>query len=265
VNIGELEVHAVSDGSAQIPPASSYASLGATGKGSKDGDWENRQEFLTPDGKLELSMGGFLVRSGDRKVLIDTGIGPTGSSQFGQLLSSLEALGLSPSDITDVVLTHLHFDHIGWVSQEGEPTFPNATYRCDKRDWEHFVGKDDTATTKMTPVKERFEAFDGDVTIAPGIDTRLATGHTPGSSIIVLSSGTKRALLVGDVVHCPIELVDDEWDGMGDVDPEMARRTRNALARELEGADVSIAAAHFPGLQFGRLLTGEGRRNWVFG
>ena len=67
-------------------------------------------------------------------------------------------------------------------------------------------------------------------------------------------------MLLGDVVHCPVELLDDEWAGMSDVDPELALRTRVALARELEGTDVPVAAAHFPGLQFGRLLLGEGKR-----
>jgi glyoxylase-like metal-dependent hydrolase (beta-lactamase superfamily II) len=92
-----------------------------------------------------------------------------------------------------------------------------------------------------------------------------APGHTPGSTIIVISSGTERALLLGDVVHCPIELVDDEWAGMGDVDPALALRTRRALTRELEGSDVPATAAHFTGMKFGRLLTGEGTRRWVLG
>ena len=80
---------------------------------------------------------------------------------------------------------------------------------------------------------------------------------------VVVSSGTARALLLGDVVHCPVELLDEEWAGMGDVDPELAKRTRNAMARELEGTDVPVAAAHFPGLQFGKLLVANGKRQWV--
>src|SRR5262249_47648687 len=89
-------------------------------------------------------------------------------------------------------------------------------------------------------------------------------GHTPGSTIIVLSSGTARAMLIGDVVHCPVELIDDEWAGLADVDPAMAQRARASLAAEVEGTDVPVAAAHFPGLQFGRLLVGNGRRTWRF-
>jgi hypothetical protein len=81
---------------------------------------------------------------------------------------------------------------------------------------------------------------------------------------VVLSSGEQRALLLGDVVHCTVELLDDEWGGIADVDPKMAQQARIALARELEGTDVPVAAAHFPGLKFGRVLPGEGRRQWVF-
>ena len=110
---------------------------------------------------------------------------------------------------------------------------------------------------------DRFETWTGDGPILPGVDARSAPGHTPGSTVVVLSSGAERALLLGDVVHCPVELVDDEWDGIYDVDPELAKRTRVALAREIEGEPVPVVAAHFPDLQFGRLLAGEGRRMWT--
>ena len=66
----------------------------------------------------------------------------------------------------------------------------------------------------------------------------VAPGHTPGSTIMVISSGTARGLLLGDVVHCPVELEEDEWGGLGDVDPELAQRTKTALIRE-RGQDTS--------------------------
>jgi hypothetical protein len=83
--------------------------------------------------------------------------------------------------------------------------------------------------------------------------------------MIVVSSGTERAMLLGDVVHCPVELLDDEWAGMGDLDPALAARTREAMAREIEDGKTPVAGAHFPGMQFGRLLRGAGKRSWVFG
>ena len=116
---------------------------------------------------------------------------------------------------------------------------------------------------KLTPIADRVVLWDQSGPVVAGIDALTAPGHTPGSTVIVVSSGADRAILLGDVAHCPLELEEEEWNGMGDVDPELAQRTRNALARELEGTDTPVSAAHFPGLQFGRVLRGEGKRMWV--
>jgi glyoxylase-like metal-dependent hydrolase (beta-lactamase superfamily II) len=178
--------------------------------------------------------------------------------------------------VTDVVFSHLHFDHIGWASEDGKAVFPNATYRCDQRDWDYWIERPIEAfgatpsrmatmpRDTLLPISGRFEMWSADGPLLPGLDVLHTPGHTPGSATHVVSSGTARALLLGDVVHCAVELLEDEWGGLGDVDPELAKRTRNALARELAGTDTPIAAAHFPGLQFGRLLAGEGKRRWVF-
>lgn len=261
MRVGELEVLPVLDGAIVLPISDTFLGMPAEA-------WQPHGRFLTADGQLELALGGFLVRSGDRLVLVDAGLGPrtgpfgTGTVSGGALLASLAAHGVTPTEVTDVVFTHLHFDHVGWATQQGAVVFTNATYRCDERDWHHFVGPDAGATKKLAPLTDRMTFWSAGGPLLPGLDVMVAPGHTPGSSIIVLSSGTERAMLLGDVVHCPVELLDDEWAGMGDVDPVLARRTRVALARELEGQDVPVAAAHFPGLQFGRLLLGEGRRQW---
>jgi glyoxylase-like metal-dependent hydrolase (beta-lactamase superfamily II) len=181
----------------------------------------------------------------------------------GAFLQSLAAHGVTPSEVTDVVFTHLHFDHVGWATRKGEVVFPNATYRCDRRDWTHFVGPDPGATRKLSPVESRLETWDASGPLLPGIDVLAAPGHTPGSTVVVLSSGADRALLLGDVAHCPVQLVDDEWAILGDVDPALARRTRTALAREIEDTGVPVAGVHFPGMRFGRLLSGQGGRRWV--
>lgn len=194
----------------------------------------------------------------------------------GRLPASLEALGVHPRDVTDVVCTHLHFDHIGWTSSAGKRFFPNATIRCSSADLEYFLdGPDEEnyvqaifsaipAAQRLAPVLDCIETWDGDEPILPGIDVRLAPGHTPGSSVVVLSSGTARALLLGDVVHCPLELMDNDFNLLVDHDQQLADRVREAYARELEGSDVVAAAAHFPGLRFGRLLRGESTRRWTF-
>jgi glyoxylase-like metal-dependent hydrolase (beta-lactamase superfamily II) len=142
--------------------------------------------------------------------------------------------------------------------------FGSATYRCANADWDHFlVDHPGEEAAILEPVRDRFELWDASGPLMPGVDVLAAPGHTPGSTVIVVSSGPERAMLIGDVAHCPVELVDDEWDALFDVDPALGARTRAALNAELEGSDVPVSAAHFPNLQFGRLIRGEGRRRWV--
>jgi glyoxylase-like metal-dependent hydrolase (beta-lactamase superfamily II) len=267
---------------------------------------------------VESTLGAFLVRAGDRVVLVDAGGGQPFSDGFvgpvidvddaddpiastlrsrgltdelvvrlaadfgrtridqGRLPASLEALGVQAEQITDLVFTHLHFDHIGWASAEGSAYFPNATIRCASADLAYFLAAPEEeefvgqvfralpATERLAPVLDRIETWESDQPLMPGIDVRLAPGHTPGSSVIVISDGPARALLLGDIIHCPLELMDDDFNLLVDHDQELANRVREAYARELEGSSTVAAAAHFPGLRFGRLLPSEGTRRWSF-
>lgn len=262
MQVGSLHILPVYDGVAEMPTEELLRFTGP-----RDDPFAMHQQFLTPDGRIELAMGGFLVRTGDHVVLIDAGIGTVVTPPFrgGHLLESLGELGLTAADITDVCFTHLHFDHVGWATQKGKVVFENATYRCHRADWQHFVDGDDPgAARKLAPIADRIEFWEKDVTLFPGLDVTGAPGHTPGSTIFVVSDGGEQAMLLGDVVHCPIELIEDDWEAIVDVDPVLARRTRESLAREIEGKDVPLAASHFPGLQFGRLLPGEGTRSWRY-
>lgn len=304
MHVGDLEVLPVADGRLLAPWPETYP------QGPDVAD----HQFATDDGRIILSVGGFLVRTGDRVVLIDAGGGPdVGSSasrgdntealrallsagglgadslehmlaatramatEHGTLPESLAALGVAPSAVTDVVFTHLHFDHIGWASVDGVPFFPNATYRCARLDIEFFLGLDAvdetffalvfgamSAAERLAPILDRLEPWDGDMTLVPGVDALLAPGHTPGSSVVVVSSGADRGLLLGDIVHCPLELTDEDFVFLGDVDPELAHRTRDRFRAVMENDNVPAVGAHFLDLQFGRLLPGVGRRAWHF-
>lgn len=212
-----------------------------------------------------MPFGCFLVRTGERRVLIDAGFGPYEHANMtgGALVGELRNAGLGPEDVTDVVFTHLHFDHVGWATQQGKVFFPNATHRCDARDWEHFMGEE-PSRLKLSPLADRIELWDSARTVAPGIDTLPTPGHTPGHAAIVVSSGDERILLLGDVAHCPVEMEESEWDGIADIDPAGARAMREQLFRRLESSGEQAAGAHFPGLAFGRVLRLEGRTRWVF-
>jgi len=113
----------------------------------------------------------------------------------------------------------------------------------------------------MAPVLDRFEPWDEDTTIAPGVDCRFSPGHTPGSSIFAITSGRKQALILGDTVHCPQELVDPQFQLGSDMDMELADRTREAIRHEA-GDEVYFGAPHFPDLKFGRILPGDRAMTW---
>ena len=260
MQVGNLRIDPVIDGVGRFQPTRAF-------RGTTPEQWEPHRDLLDADGLLGFSMGGFLVRGADHVTLVDLGLGPRSflGIDGGAFLDQLRQLGVEPDQVTDVVFTHLHFDHIGWARHpDGTAVFPQATYRCAAADWSHFmVDHQEQETELLAPIADRFEQWTGSGPLLAGLDTLEAPGHTPGSTVIVVSDGVERAMLLGDVVHCPIELVDDEWQAMFDVDPELAQRTRVALNRELEGSDIPVAAAHFPGLEFGRLLPASGRRRWV--
>ena len=238
MNVGAMTVDPVIDGTGSFDPTKSF-------RGSTTEEWAAHRDLLDAEGKLGFSIGGFLVRGAGRTTLVDLGVGRTRflGIDGGRFLESLSDLGVPPSEVTDVIFTHLHFDHVGWAATaSGQPTFPNATYRCHAADWDYFLrDHPDTVAELIHPVAERFESWAGSGPLLPGVDTLAAPGHTPGSTVVVVSSESQRAIMLGDVVHCPVQLVDDEWGAIGDVDPELAVRTRTALSRELEGSDTPVA------------------------
>ena len=239
-------------------------------RGTSPLDWRMHPELVEGD-KIRFAFGGFLLRSGpldDRVVLIDVGNGPEsdGFIPEGRFPSALRACGVEPGDVTDVLLTHLHYDHTGWLGFNGAPMFPKATVHAAAADLSWFSAPGTPGlSAAVTPerfavVAEHLTTFDGSCTPVPGISAIPAPGHTPGSTVYVASDGLQRVVFLGDVVHCPVQLVDSEWAVLGDVDPVLAAQTRRNLERELDGADV--AGAHFPGLSLGRVISGVGKKQW---
>jgi glyoxylase-like metal-dependent hydrolase (beta-lactamase superfamily II) len=229
--------------------------------------WACHTGQLDDHGVLHLPLGGFLVRTGERVVLVDAGVGTIDNGKYagGKFLQSLAGHGIVPADVTDVVFTHLHFDHVGWATSKGEVVFPNATYRVHAADWAHFVESPDAlpgAVRKLSPLESRLETFDRDQILAPGLSARHTPGHTPGSTVFVVADGDRRALLLGDVVHSVVELHERDWEAVFDVDPVAARAVRNAIADEVADSTDLVVGAHFPGLRFGRVVTAFGNRSF---
>jgi glyoxylase-like metal-dependent hydrolase (beta-lactamase superfamily II) len=265
MRIGDIQLLAVPDGTFVAQPGyfGSHVSTQA------------RPELFDRDHAAWLPIGCFLICAGDRLVLVDAGLGPdqlgTPASESylvgGQLLTGLHAAGVAPADITDVVCSHFHADHVGWLfGLDGEPVFHRADIWFGAGEWDHFV----TGPGQMrSHIRDgllahhtRLRPIEDDTGVAPGITAVPAPGHTPGHLCLVISSGQERALLLGDAITCPIQLDEPSWHSIGDVDPALADRTRQRLWQELEGERTLGAGAHFPELRFGRVLSGAGRR-WL--
>jgi glyoxylase-like metal-dependent hydrolase (beta-lactamase superfamily II) len=263
--VGDIEVIVVSDGEAKFP-ATGYFPM------STAEQWEPHKRLLDHEGNLTFPFGCFVVKSGGRTVLIDTGLGPIESGPWrgGDLLGELAAAGVSPEEIDVVFCTHLHLDHCGSVAlRDGDHmriTFPKAVYRWTSAEQAHWSSgaarPQDTRPRALAAVAERWEAADGEASLARGVEVYAMPGHTPGHAGVVISSGTARAFVLGDGVSCPVQLTETEWSGLGDVDGKLARASQEAMAREVEGTGALVGASHFPGLTFGRVLVGEGRRYW---
>jgi len=265
VKVGRFEIVPVVDGIARVPIEEAVSHP----EGKR---WDCAEHPVDKNGLIRLDIGGFLIRMGDRTVMVDVGGGVFSDEhhQTGGLLDNLRAAGVQPQDVTDIFYTHMHWDHVGWSTQDGRVTFPNATIRVHSADWAHFM-TGPTAVPKirdiLAPVQTRVELFDSEVEVIPGLIARPAPGHTPGTSIYILHDGSERALLLGDAVHTVGEMTEPEWQGMWDLDPVAAGKVRQQIADELTISGDPFAPAHLPELAFGRLLDVDGLRRfaWVTG
>jgi glyoxylase-like metal-dependent hydrolase (beta-lactamase superfamily II) len=257
MRVGDIELIALSDGMCKLPQEF-YVGL----------DFEKHQDLLADDGLVHIPVGCFLLRSAATTVLVDSGLGDFDVqwARGGELPAALEAAGTAPADIDVVVCSHLHIDHIGWLVVDEAPFFPNATVRFGAADWQHFVSEPEPDNRgrqimECLSAAGRLDPLEGDMlSVAPGLTARHTPGHTLGHYGLVVSSGADRAVILGDAVECPLQLEEPDFYALSDVDPALAARTREALWRELEGTDTAVTAAHFPGLEFGRVLVGTGRR-----
>ncbi|SFI61332.1 MULTISPECIES: MBL fold metallo-hydrolase [Microbacterium] len=272
MQIGSMKITPLLDGEILAEPSGYYTNV-------DDEDWEPHSHLLDEcTGKLAVTVGGHLVRHGNRVIVVDTGNGPQPVFPFvgGAFRSALAAAHVKPHEVTDVIFTHLHLDHIGWASLDGKPFFPNATYRVDRRDWDFFMDPDydmpdweeqlsvpsrDAAAVRLAPIADRIEFFEGDDEVLPGIHSIEAAGHTPGSAVLELVSDRERGVLIGDLVHAQPELIAEKgWDFFAHVDPKVGLDSTRRISKWLADEKLPFAGAHFTGMTWWRIDTADGRR-----
>lgn len=267
VQLGDFEITALSDGTIDLPvdkllqqpPANTLRAL--------------QHAYLGVP--LETSVNAYLVNTGAKVVLVDTGTAGLFGPTAGRVLANLKASGYAPEQVDEIVITHMHGDHIGGASST---VFPNATLRIDKRDSDFWLAPEqvakggDGAKAVAALVKGfadtgRFKPFDGQaagVEIVPGVKAFPAYGHTPGHTNYVAESKGQKMMFWGDLMHvAAVQFPDPTVTVQFDSDPKQARPAREAAyaAAAKDGYFVAVTHVSFPGI--GRLRADGKGYDWL--
>ena len=196
-----------------------------------------------PTDRITLSINALLVRTGHRLVLIDTGFGP---KMQGSLFASLQEVGVKPSAVTDVLITHSHGDHTGGlVDADGHLAFPKATIHMAKDEWAYMQSKGSQEAVKT--IASHVKTFDPGTEVAPGITAVSLKGHTPGHVGYEISSGNDHLLDIGDLAHSSIvSLQRPQWTLQFDGEAAVAKGTRLSTLKQLASDQELVFAPHFP-------------------
>ncbi|MGU7842911.1 MBL fold metallo-hydrolase [Burkholderia sp. AW33-5] len=270
--LGDLRIVALSDGTHPFPVDTVFRDI------SKEAIRRDLDRaFLEPP--VQGAINAFLVDTGTKRILVDSGAGVLYGECCGKLLANLRAAGYAPEQVDEVLLTHLHKDHVGGIASNGRMTFPNAVVRVNEIEAKYWLDPDnkaqapaflasffDAAAVSVAPyvAAGRFKTFRGEATLAPGIRAVPMPGHTPGHTAYLIESGDAGLLAWGDIVHvAAIQLQDPEATVQYDSDADAVRGSRRAALERVADKRYLVGAAHiaFPGL--GHLRKDGEQYDWV--
>ncbi|SJN12556.1 hypothetical protein CZ787_08340 [Halomonas citrativorans] len=272
--VGETVVTAVYDGYVDLDP-NHLSGL------SQDKIQEHIfNEYQKASPLVQTAVNAFLVDDGEQLVLIDSGSSDCFGPTMGRMVDNIRAAGFEPEEVDTVLLTHMHPDHAcGVALPDGERAFPNATVWAASRDAEYWLNEDMESTlpedqrpffqmarNAIVPYDSagKFKTFNDGDSIVPGIQLVPSNGHTPGHTSYLLSSGTEKLLLWGDIVHMhSVQLQHPDVTIAVDVDPEAAIASRTRLLAEATSERWLVAAAHLPFPGIGHLQGEETGYRWV--
>ena len=274
LRVGEIDVLVISDGVLALPTAT----LATNADPAVLAAWLDDM-FLPPD-VLEWPLNVVMVRSGGRTVLIDSGVGVEYPNfpRAGRLALRLDAAGIDPASVTDVVLTHMHMDHVGGLLADRlrGRLRPELRVHLAAAEVEFWASPDFSRTQMPPPVppvlrsaagrfldeyRSQLRPFEAEYEVAPGVVVCRTGGHTLGHSVVRLASGGDRLTFSGDAVF-PVGFDHPDWYNGFDHYPEEAERVRVRLLRELAATGERLVATHlsFP---FGRVAVAGDVFRWV--
>ncbi|BBY44463.1 MBL fold metallo-hydrolase [Mycolicibacterium celeriflavum] len=256
--VGDIEVLVISDGVLPITASTLATNADQTELARWLGD-----NFLPPE-VVDWPLNVVVVRSGDRTILVDAGLGLEFPDfpRAGQTVQRLEAAGVDLASVTDVVLTHMHMDHVGGLLTEGLKARlrPGLRVHAATAEAEFWESPDFSRTVMPQPIPDvlrrvakqfldeyrgQLRTFETDYEVAPGVLISRTGGHTPGHSVVRLESRGEKLTFAGDAVFAP-GFDNPEWHNGFEHDPEESARVRVRLLRELAANGESLVATHLP-------------------
>lgn len=270
--LGDFEITALSDGTVALPvdklltnttPAKVEAAL-------------TRAHQKAP---LETSVNGYLINTGTKLVLIDTGAGTLFGPTLGKLVTNLKASGYQPAQVDEIYITHMHPDHVGNLIASGKIVFPNAVVRAAKVEGEFWLSQDNLnkapdamkdffkgAMASVNPYVKagKYKPFEGDTELVPGIRAVAAVGHTAGHTIYEVQSKGQKLVIWGDLMHVaavqfPEPAVTIQFDSDSPKASEARKKAYTDAAKQ--GYFVALAHVSFPGL--GQVRTEGAGYEWL--
>jgi glyoxylase-like metal-dependent hydrolase (beta-lactamase superfamily II) len=276
LKVGDIDVLVVSDGVLPLPTQM----LGHNADPADRAAW--LKDMFLPQDAFDWALNVVVVRSGGKTILIDAGLGSDPDLNLpraGQLIKRLEAAGIDLGSVTDLVLTHMHMDHIGGLLVEGVKERLRSDLRIHVAAAEvKFWESPDFSHTSMPQgfpdalrsAAKRFvseygsnlRTFDEEHEIAPGVVARRTGGHTPGHSVVRVASGDDGLTFAGDAVFT-VGFEQPDWHNGFEHDPEEAARVRVRLLRELAKSGEMLVATHLPFPSIGRVAADGDVFRWV--
>ncbi len=253
--LGDIEVTALSDG---IFPMEVGKLL--TNITPQQLDAALAKSFLKDP--VDASVNGFLINTGSKLVLIDTGAGVLFGPSVGKLLSNLKASGYSPDQVDEIYITHMHGDHIGGLLIDGKIAYPNAVVRASQAEADHWLSKAkmdaapadrkdgfQTAMKVLNPyvAAGKFKPFAGDGELVPGVRAVVSAGHTPGHTVYKVESKGQTLVLWGDLMHVAAAQFPDPSVTIGfDTDSAKAAAQRKKVFADVAAQGDWVGGAHLP-------------------
>jgi glyoxylase-like metal-dependent hydrolase (beta-lactamase superfamily II) len=272
MKLGQFEVTALSDGTVALPVDKLLTNV-------KPGIVDKLLAQAYLKAPVESSVNGYLVNTGAKLVLIDTGAAGLFGPTLGKLVANLKASGYTPEQVDEIYITHMHPDHVGGLVADGKMVFPNAVVRADSREgsfWLNHVNMDKApadgkgffegamASLKPYLAAGRVKAFDGATDLVPGIQAVPGYGHTPGHTVYVVQSEGQKLVVWGDLMHvAAVQFLMPEVTIAFDTDAKAAApaRLKNFADAAKNGYYVAIAHVSFPGI--GKLRADGKHYDWL--